>query len=185
MANVNIKLTKEQQQILLVLALFLGGGGFAYFKYFWIPGAKKITELNTALTKVKKEIEEAKQAQAQLSKIEKALKDLEVELLVLTERLPKERDIPGIIDKVSELTRRHGIILSGIYPGTSVQKQGYIENHYTLSVRASYHDVGRFLAALVLEDRIFNTKDLSFGTPDSEGKFTLTLPLIAYQYSEN
>jgi len=146
-------------------------------------GTEFVTRSGSLGFRVKGGAEGARDQQEE--KIEKALKDLEVELLVLTERLPKERDIPGIIDKVSELTRRHGIILSGIYPGTSVQKQGYIENHYTLSVRASYHDVGRFLAALVLEDRIFNTKDLSFGTPDSEGKFTLTLPLIAYQYSEN
>jgi len=186
MANLKIKLTKQQQQILVVLVLFVLGGGFAYIKYFWLPISKTKTELQAKLTEAKKQIEEAKQAQAQLRKIEAALVELEKELTLLTQRLPKERDIPGIIDKVSELTRRYGVELSRVTVGaaTPQKDKGYIENNYTLSIKATYHNLGRFLASLILEERVFNVKNINFGRPDADGKHSLTLQLVAYQYAD-
>ena len=34
-ANFNIQLNEEQQKIIFAILLFVGGGGYVYFKYFW------------------------------------------------------------------------------------------------------------------------------------------------------
>lgn len=182
----NIKLTKQQQQILALAVLGVLGGGFVYIKYFWLPIMKARTELDTKLTAVKEQIKEAKKAQAQLKDIEKALVGLEKELTVLTQRLPKDRDIPGIITKMSELTRRYGLEMTRVSVGLSTPQKdkGYFENNYTLAIRGTYHNIGRFLASLVLEERVLATKNVSFGTPDTEGKHSINLSLVAYQYAE-
>jgi Tfp pilus assembly protein PilO len=49
-------------------------------------------------------------------------------------------------------------------------------------VRGRYHDIGRFLAAVALEQRIYNVRSVNYGAPDVEGKLSVTLNLISYQY---
>jgi Tfp pilus assembly protein PilO len=183
MAKMNIKLSKEQQQALILAVLFLGGGGFAFVRYFWMPTSARIKELKTELAQVE-DIKVAKKAQADYEKIQKALVTLEAELKVLIESLPKERDLPGVIDTISALTRKHNIKLSGISSTGETKAAGYAEVKYELRIQTSYHDLGKFLAALALEKRLFCARDIDFGTPDGEGKMSMTLKLVAYQYLE-
>ncbi|MFA5138513.1 MAG: type 4a pilus biogenesis protein PilO [Elusimicrobiota bacterium] len=180
----NIKLTKEQQQALVLAVLFLGGGGFAYVRYFWMPTSKRITELKTEFAQVQESIKVAKKAQADYEKIQKALVTLEAELKVLIESLPKEKDLPGVIDTVSALTKKHNIKLSGISYTGETKAAGYAEVKYELKIQTSYHDLGKFLAALALEKRLFCARDINFGAPDGEGKMYMVLKLVAYQYLE-
>lgn len=186
MAKLNIKLSKQQQQILIAAVIFLGGGGFAYVKYFWMPTSAKIRELREELTRVEEDIKVAKDAQIKYNKIVKELETLEAELKVLIESLPKDKDLPGVIDKMTQLTRKHNIRLTAIsYVGDTPGKGGgYAEVNYTLAIQASYHDLGKFLAALALEKRLFCARNVAFSGADKDGKFTMNLQLVAYQYLE-
>lgn len=180
----NIKLSKEQQQYLALAVLFLGGGGFAYVQYFWRPTSKKITEVKVELKKVKKDIQEAKLARANLKKINRTLKELKAKMKALTKTLPREKDVPGVIDKLIALTKKHNIAIHSVSPGGEQKQQGFVEVYYNIKITATYHQLGEFLAALALEERLFRAKGINFGSRDSEGKMSLRFKIVAYQYAE-
>ena len=66
---VNIKLTKEQQQYLAVGLLLLGGGGFVYIKYFWLPVSEKIAETRKKIEEVEGKIASQNQRSAQQDQV--------------------------------------------------------------------------------------------------------------------
>jgi Tfp pilus assembly protein PilO len=51
-----------------------------------------------------------------------------------------------------------------------------------MTVRGRFHDIGRFLAAIALEERIFNVRDIAFPSPAGDGTMVVTFTLVTYQY---
>jgi type IV pilus assembly protein PilO len=72
--------------------------------------------------------------------------------------------------------------LSSFQPGGQTAQQYFIENPYSINMSGSYHDVGRFLAAIALEQRIYNVRGVTYSAPDAKGKTTVNFTLVAYQY---
>lgn len=179
---VNIKLSKEQQQYLAVAVLVLGGGGFAYIKYFWLPVSAKIAETRAKIEEVEGKISKAKNQAVRLNKIQKELEELNIAALEAEKRLPKTQDLPAVIDTVTALSRRYNLKLVTFTPGGSKPQAHFIETTYLLTGSASFHELGRFLAAVALEERIYNVRAVTYGAPDAEGKMNVSFQLISYQY---
>lgn len=178
----NIQLTKEQQQYLVLAVLVLGGGGYAYFKYFWMPTSQKIVELSKKVEEVEGKINRAKMVAARKKKVVAELETLKRDAEDAERRLPKSQDLPLVIDTVSALSSRHNVALSSFAPGARTDRQHFLELSYGVQARGAYHDIGRFLAALALEERIFNVRDVNMGSPDAQGRLTLRMTLVSYQY---
>ncbi|MEE8425000.1 MAG: type 4a pilus biogenesis protein PilO [Elusimicrobiota bacterium] len=182
MAKIKIKLTKEQQQYAVFAILALGGGGYAYFTYFWMPTSEKIVTTRVSIKAVQARINKAKGQAGRLKRIQRELAVLDEQAVDQERRLPKQRDLPSVIDTVSSLTKKYNAKLSGFAPGAATNKSHFIEVPYTLSLSATYHDLGRLLAAIALEERIFNVRDINFGGAGANGMLTVNLTLISYQY---
>lgn len=178
----NIQLTKEQQQYIILAVLVLGGGGYAYFKYFWIPTSQKIVELRKKVEEVEGKINKAKMVAARKKKVMEELETLQRQAEDAERRLPKTQDLPSVIDTVSALSSRHNVSLSSFAPGAKTDRQHFMELSYALQARGAYHDIGRFLAALALEERIFNVRDVNLGSPDAQGRLAVRMTLVSYQY---
>lgn len=180
---VNIKLTKQQQQILAVGVLVIGGGGFAYVKYFWLPVSQKISDTKAAIEATEAKIAKAKNQAVRLEKIKKELAELNVKAAEDEKRLPKTVDLPAVIDTISGLTRKYNFNLMTFSAGTSKPQAHFIETVYNITGKATYHDLGRFLAAVALEERIFNVRAITYGAPEAAtGKMPVTFQLVSYQY---
>lgn len=179
---VNIKLSKEQQQYLAVAVLFLGGGGFAYIRYFWLPVSARIAETRTKIEEVEGKIAKAKNQAVRLNKIQKELEELNVAAVEAEKRLPKAQDLPAVIDAVTALSRRYNLTLLTFTPGPSKAQAHFIESTYAVSAKASYHELGRFLAGVALEERIYNVRNVTYGSPDPDGRMSVTFQLVSYQY---
>ena len=182
MAKLNIQLTKKQQQTLALAALLLCGGGYAYIRYFWLPTSAVIAKKAADIKDIEGKIERAKSQAARLPRIKKEKETLDEQAIEAEKQLPKSRDLPAVITTVAALARQYGVELKTFTPGNLTTQQYYIEVPYQLSVRGRYHDIGRFLAAVALEQRIYNVRGVNYGAPDVEGKLSVSLSLIAYQY---
>ncbi|HAH07978.1 MAG TPA: hypothetical protein DCM05_15880 [Elusimicrobia bacterium] len=182
MAKLNIQLSKQQQQILVLAVLFLGGGGFAYIKYFWLPTADKIEQTKAEIKTTEDKINKAKSQAVRLPKIQKEIETLNEQAIEAEKRLPKSRDLPAVITAVSVLARKYNVQLNAFQPGGQKAEQYFIENPYQINIRGNYHDVGRFLAAIALEQRIYNVRTVTYSPPDQQGKATVSFTLVAYQY---
>ncbi|MBI4386832.1 MAG: type 4a pilus biogenesis protein PilO [Elusimicrobia bacterium] len=182
----NIQLTKAQQQLLVAAVLFVGGGGYAYIRYFWLPFSKRINEAKTKIEEVDRKIEKAQSQAARLDRLKKELEMLSQQAADAEKRLPKSKDIPAIIDTLSRLTRRYHVELRSFAPGAPAQKEFFTEIPYALNVSGSYHDIGRFFAAIASEERIFNVRNVSYtpGSVSASGVQLLNVvfTLVSYQY---
>lgn len=186
-AKLNIRLSPQQQKLLMAGALFLGMGGFAYVKWFWLPVNARITEAKQKIEEVEGKVTKAKGQAARLPRIQQELALLNQQALDAEHRLPKVKDVPAVLDTLERLTRKYRVELGSFSPGAASPKTYFIEVPYSLVLRGTYHDVGRFLAAIALEDRIYNVRNVGFAggsgdSGDSAGKLSVNCTLISYQY---
>lgn len=175
-----IQLTKQQQQFLVIGAIWLIGGGYAYINYFWLPTATKIAKTQAEIDEVQGKILKAKGQAGRLEKIQREIQVLNDQAVEAEKRLPRNRDLPAVIDTLSALTQRHNLKLAGISVGSPSDKQYFTEISYALSITGTYHDIAKFFAAVALEQRIFNVRGVNFS--GSGETLTASFQLIAYQY---
>lgn len=178
-----IKLTKQQQQMIFLAFVILGGGGYAFVAFFWLPISQKKTETRAKIEAVEAKIEKAQQQAARLPRLEQELLRLSEQAVEAEDRLPKKKSVPEILVTVSELATRNHVELVSFAPGPIAQKQYFSELNYPMSVKGSYHNIGKFFAAIALEQRIFNVQNVVYPTPSGGGgEMTVTFTLISYQY---
>jgi len=181
MAKINIKLTAQQQQILVVAVLLLGGGGFAYVKYFWLPVSAEIKKTKEEIEVVVKKITKAKKNAGKLKKIQEELDRLNKQAEETEKGLPKDEDFPGVVDAITDLARKHNVNIKSFSTGALSPQAHFIEIGYSLSADGDYHDIGRFFAAISLEERIYHIQGVNFSSPGTE-KLSVTFKLLSYQY---
>lgn len=178
---INIKLSKQQQQYLVFAVMLLGGGGYAYVKYFWMPTSQKTHETEEKIQQVNSKIQKAQRKALKLDEINRQLAELNEMAIEAEKRLPKKQNLPVVIELITDLTRRYNAELSSFSPGKTTKRAHFIEVGYKVNIKVSYHDLGRLLAAIALEERIFNVRGVTYSKP-SQGKMTVSFQLISYQY---
>ena len=178
-----ITLTKKQQQTLMAGVFCLGALGYVYIAFFWLPISQRLASVQAKILDVESKIEKATREAGRL-------KRLEVDLVALNEaagqaerRLPQKKSTPDILVTASELADKYGVTLMSFTPGSQKGQQFFNELSYPVSVRGTFHDVGRFLAALALEERIFNVQNVLYGEAKADtGEMQVTFTLLSYQY---
>jgi len=176
-----IKLNKQQQQLIVATTLMLGAFGYIYIAFFWGPISQKISDTQKQMDEVEGKISKAQQQAGRKDKLEKELLRLSDAAVEAERRLPKEKSVPDILVTVSDLAQKNHVELVSFTPGATVNKQYFIELNYPISVKGTYHNIGKFLAAVALQERIFNVLNVTYAEP-AAGVMTVTFTLLSYQY---
>lgn len=176
------KLTKAHQQMIALGLVILGGGGYLFFAWFWLPTSQSIKDTREKIEAVEKKIEKAKQQEARLPRLEAELLRLNDQAVEAERRLPKKKSVPDILVTVTALAEKQHVELLTFSPGGVVNKQFFVELNYPMTVRGSFHNIGKFFAAISLEERIFNVQNVVYSDPGSSGAMTVTFTLVSYQY---
>lgn len=175
------KLTKQQQQYLAVGAVVLGVGGFAYIKYAWMPLSARINKASEEIETTNKSIEVAKAAAARRPRLEAELALLNQQALEAEKRLPKTKSVPDILVTLTTLAQKYNVQVLSFTPGAETSKEYFRELQYPMTLRGTFHNIGRFFAAVALEQRIYNVQNVNFGSA-SEGFLSIGFVLVSYQY---
>lgn len=161
------------------------GGVFIYLYlfFFWLPTSKKIGENSQKVASMEADIRNAKAQKAKYANLEAKLVSLKAEKEAAVKKLPNERRIPDLLRTVTTLSKKYKVSVTGITPSGQSKVEYFTKVTYSISLRGNYHDIGRFLTALGLEERILTSENLNMtatGSPDSSVNATFTL--VAYQY---
>jgi type IV pilus assembly protein PilO len=177
-----MQLTKQQQQT-------LGGGIFLfavvaglYVKFFWLPISAKQSELSEQIAQIETKIAKAEAQASRLKRLQDELASLNQQAFEAERRLPKDKDIPDILVTLSKLADKHRVSIQSISPGPQKSQQYFTELAYPMAVKGSYHNLGRFFAAVALETRIFNMRDVVYPGVGGDGEMVATFTLLTYQY---
>jgi type IV pilus assembly protein PilO len=177
-----IQLTKQQQQSLGAgVFLFLVAGGL-YVKFFWLPISQEMSELSTQIADIDTKVRKATAQASRLQKLQDELTKLSKQAAEAELRLPKTKSVADILVALSGLASSNRVAIQSFSPGPSKTQQYFIELSYPMAVRGSYHNIGRFFAAVALEARIFNIKDVVYPAAGGDGQMTVTFTLLTYQY---
>ncbi|MFI5347141.1 MAG: type 4a pilus biogenesis protein PilO [Elusimicrobiota bacterium] len=177
-----IQLSKQQQQYLGVgVVLFLVGAG-VYVKFFWLPISEKRAELADQIAQIETKIAKAEAQASRLTRLQSELATLNQQAVEAEKRLPKDKDVPDILVTLAKMAEKNRVSIQGFAPGPQKAQQYFTELAYPMSIKGSYHNIGRFFAAIALETRIFNVKDVVYPSADGSGEMTVTFTLLTYQY---
>jgi Tfp pilus assembly protein PilO len=117
--------------------------------------------------------------------LEKQLGLLNERKIEAEKRLPKTKSIPDILVTVGAVAARSRVAMTSFTPGGTKAQQYFTELRFPVVVRGSYHNLGRFFAALALEQRLYNVYNVNFTQPaEGTGEMTVNFDLVSYQYKE-
>ncbi|MDO8805605.1 MAG: type 4a pilus biogenesis protein PilO [Elusimicrobiota bacterium] len=181
---IQIQLTKEQMGQ-VALGVVIGGASiWLYFAYFWLPTSRAIAENSQKVSAMEAEISNAKKQKAKFKNLESTLANLKLEREAAVKKLPSERRIPDLLRTVTTLSRKYKVNISAITPTGQSKVEYFTKVTYSISLRGNYHDVGRFLTALGLEERIMTSENLTLtGTGGVDPSVGAQFTLAAYQYN--
>lgn len=154
---------------LLLLLLIVGAISGAYWYFFWSPGAEALERAERKLAAEQKKIKEYEAVAAELPAFEKEFERLNREFDLISLKLPKEKEIPALIDSVySEIS---GSSLDSIIfaPQGQVAKEIYAEIPIQMEVVGGYYNLADFFDRISRLPRIVNVRDLVLSRMDVKG----------------
>lgn len=168
--------------LLLLIAVVLTGGGY----YFLIKG--RYQQLDTAVKQEQQlfsKFERVSFSAANLEAYREQLKTMEVSFEALLNQLPKDTEVPGLLEDIDEFGRGSGLTIQKI--GLEEEQVGefYVELPIRIEVQGGYHEFGAFISGIAGMPRIVTLHDFDIRT-SSGGSALLDMVVNAktYRYKE-
>ena len=177
-----IQLSKQQQQYLGAGAFLFVIGSVIYVKFFWLPISQKVADLTDQIAAIDLKISKANAQASRLQRLQLELATLKQQAVEAERRLPKTKSVPDVLVTLASLAQQNRVNIQTFSPGPQKSQQYFIELSYPMAVKGSFHNIGRFFAAVALEERIFNVKDVVYPGAGADGEMTVTFTLLTYQY---
>ena len=176
----NLRESKTQQLVLFLFILIL-----LLVVFFLVPHKNnrlKIKQLTVTRDSLQAEVQKAEQARARLPELQAKIARLEIEWEKAQEMLPQEKEIPSLIQQISNSGTKAGVSFLLFKPSGPVQKpnQIYSEIPVQIRVQCGYHQLGRFLSNIGNLARIVNVPSVKITTGQ---KKTIEADLSAITYT--
>jgi len=116
----------------------------------------------------------------------KQLSDMEESFGSLLKQLPKETEVPELLEDVTHTGLGSGLEFDGINLGTESSKEFYVEQPISIKVQGDYHAFGAFVSGISALPRIVTLHDFKITPLDNKfadtGAPVLTMEIQAKTY---
>jgi len=173
----------------LIFTLFVAGAGvYLFFGADTLPfgfrrTAAQIKSLRGDYERKSSDLARARQAVADLPRFEAEFNALHERYEMAAELLPADRELPGLLRKITLAGQQAGIVFQSVRPEPPITREHYTELPIHVTVRGGYHQVGQFLAQLANLERIVNVGTISvtsFSAPDEDATCEASFTASAY-----
>src|SRR5690554_6424337 len=166
----------------LIFIAVLAGGYFALI-------ADQMSTLTSAEQRevtLKKDYENKAFRVANLDAYKAQLAEMEEGFGSLLKQLPRDTEVPGLIDDISAAALSAGLSLNVMNPQAMVKTEFYSELPIRIEVVGGYHEMGAFVSAVAALPRIVTLHDFTVVQTNNENK-DLKMNILAktYQYSSD
>ncbi|MBI2154244.1 MAG: type 4a pilus biogenesis protein PilO [Candidatus Rokubacteria bacterium] len=163
----------------IVLAVLLAGGYFLLLSPKWA----EVNALRQQRAAKEVELIQSRALAGSLARFKQEAQALRARLEAAKERLPSEKEIPGLYRQVSDMAYQTGLAVSLFQPKEPATKEIYQEVPISLSAEAGYHQLGTFLERIARLPRIVNLTDLKItGISRPTGTIKADLTLATYVF---
>jgi type IV pilus assembly protein PilO len=119
---------------------------------------------------------------ANLEALRKQMEDVEEKFSELKKQLPTEKEVPGLLDDITNLGTDSGLDIGSIKLAAESKKEFYIELPININVSGSYHQLGQFVSGIAGLPRIVTLHDYTI--KPSAGKVSMQISAKTYRYDE-
>jgi len=180
----NLSPAKKILLVLVILALIPGLYWYSLHRGY----AKTTQRLQGDLATKQAKLNENKAIVRNLPRFKEEVEKLNLRLAEVVQELPNSREIPNLLETISNLGAVNGLEVLFIKPRPDVNKGFYAEVPIQVKVRGGYHEMGMFMDAISNLPRIINVSDITMGNPkeDELGAIVLDINALAttYRYVE-
>ncbi|WP_237068467.1 type 4a pilus biogenesis protein PilO [Microbulbifer guangxiensis] len=168
--------------LLLIISLVLVGGGYYFLisdRYQQLEfAANKEREL---FTKFEKKSFEA----ANLDAYRDQLAEMEETFGALLKQLPKDTEVPGLLEDIDEYGRGSGLTIQKIALEEEQVGEFYVELPIRIEVQGGYHEFGAFVSGIAGMPRIVTLHDFTIDTSKNGGALlNMVINAKTYRYKE-
>ncbi|HKQ31817.1 MAG TPA: type 4a pilus biogenesis protein PilO [Thermodesulfobacteriota bacterium] len=152
-----------------ILLLIVAVISAAYWYFFWSPKAEELGRAQTKLKQEEIKVKEYEAVAAELPKFEKEYQRLEKEFELVARKLPKDKEIPALIDGVYSDIAASNLDSIIFAPQPQVTKEIYAEIPIEMEVIGTYFNLADFFDRISRLPRIVNVRDLQLTRNDLRG----------------
>lgn len=164
----------------IAIAIVVGG-------YFMMlePLNQKLSREIKQESQLKKDFENKAFQVANLEEYKTQMVEMEHNFESILKQLPRDTEVPGLIDDISLAALNNGLDLKVISPKKQVQTEFYNELPIEIEVEGDYHELGAYVSSVASLSRIVTLHDFSI-TTKGKGNGNLSLKILAktYRYNE-
>lgn len=170
------------QKALIFVGTFLVIGALFYFLQYQDQD-KRIVRLRASITEQEKKLATLKQAAQQVAVLEKELAEAREEFQKLLAFLPDQKEIPGLLEKVSELGAKVGLENLLFQPQPEQARDFYAAIPVRLDLMGSFHKLTVFLDAVSKLNRILKIDSLGLAR-QKDASLQVSCTFSTYRFIE-
>jgi len=175
----------KQRALVLVVAVLVLVGGFYQFVYK--KKSAQINVLQSQLSTLNTELQDLRAIQKKLEEFRSMIGELEAQLEVAQEQLPRQKEIPVLLKDISRFGKEAGMEFKSFRPSRELSKGFYAEVPINLVISGPFHNIGKFVDEIVHYPRIIKISSMTIGgAKDVEGHIMLqsTAQATTFRYLE-
>ena len=179
------ELPAKQRAIIVGVALVLMVG--AYYQFVYTKKSTKINIQQSNLATLNSELQDLRAIQKKLNEFKSMIKDLEAQLNEAQRQLPKQREIPTLLNDISKFGKESGLEFNTFRPQKEKKRGFYAEVPVSLVFNGPFHNIAAFIDKIVHYPRIIKITSLSLSSPkEVDGHVMLKASATAttYRYIE-
>ena len=171
------------QKLLALVVVFLVIVG-VYFSLGWTPIQQEITQQQAQAKVQQIRLIKNKRLAHNLPRKQREYAQLEKQLKVALNMLPKKSQIPDLLESVSWAGKDSGLEFATFKPEGEVNRQIYAEVPVTFNLSGSFRQLLTFLKRVGEMPRIVDVKHLKLTTGKSGGDLTVAGQAVTYRFVE-
>jgi len=174
------ELTPAQRVLLVLVTILLLGGAFYFLKYK--DQAQSIKRLQASINEQQKKLETLKLAAVEVEKLQKELAQSEEQLKQVLSLLPDQKEIPGLLDNISQLGAEVGLENILFQPQPEQPREFHAAIPIRLDLVGTYHELGAFLDRVSKLDRILKVENLNLARQKDGSTLQVGLTMVTYRF---
>ena len=134
-------------------------------------------------TQLKQEFERKSFQVANLAALRKQMEDVEGKFSELLGQLPTDKEVPGLLEDISDIGRAAGLQIEQIALAGERKEKFYIELPINIEVKGTYHQMGQFVSGVAAIERIVTLHDYTL-KPTNDGMLEMLISAKTYRYDD-
>ncbi len=162
-------LERSQLQKIGILAVTVILISALYYSFFYSPTSDEVAKLADSVEIARNEMTVKKLKAADLPRLQRDLKELDMQLQKAVAELPNRKQIAALLSHISAEAQRAGLNILLFRPRAENFQDFYAEVPVDITVKGSFHSTVNFFDAVGRLDRLVNIDSIGFKNPTIAG----------------